>query len=622
MQSLVITDKGKELVAKLVEGTTTAKFTKVVSTSKDYSDIDLEKLTTIEDVKQEAELKELNRISSYIIELIFKLYNTDLSENYYVNTLGVYAEDGDGNSILFGVSISDNYPDLLPSDSASAPVSLEYRYLIKVDNAENVTIEINQYDYATNSDFEGHVENKIHSIDGVHGIRYNNNTLSYYDDTVKNWVEIQTGGGGSGEVIDNLESTDTDKALSANQGKILKDELDLHCAKIIDETSIDCGLLNTVTGSNSTASGYKNTASGEKSIACGYVNTATNTQTTAVGVGNNATNLYDVAMGWVNTASGGNSSAIGVNNNVSGTCSSAFGFKNKVEGTSSVTAGYENEVDANGSFSVAVGVENKVTGPQTTLLGRNLQSTVMGSTVVGRYNVNPNGSSSAILSTNDAFVVGVGNATTAKNGLRVDGTGAVYGGTYSSSGADYAEYFEWLDENVNNEDRIGLFVTMEQGKIRLANSDDDYIVGVISGNGSVVGDAHEDEWYGRYERDVFGRIINEWVDIEYTEKELVENEKGELVEVEKLITRKEYHMKLSSENKDEKYIPRSQRPEWSVVGLMGKLIVIDDGTCDVDGFCIVGQCGIATKYDDTSETTVKFKVMERLDNSHIKILKI
>lgn len=42
------------------------------------------------------------------------------------------------------------------------------------------------------------------------------------------------------------------------------------------------------------------------------------------------------------------------------------------------------------------------------------------------------------------------------------------------------------------------------------------------------------------------------------------------------------------------YIPRSQRPEWVAVGLLGKLLLRDDGTCEVNGYCKPNDEGIGT----------------------------
>lgn len=64
------------------------------------------------------------------------------------------------------------------------------------------------------------------------------------------------------------------------------------------------------------------------------------------------------------------------------------------------------------------------------------------------------------------------------------------------------------------------------------------------------------------------------------------------------------------------YIPRAERQEWDTIGLLGKLIVIDDGTCSVGDYCDARVNGIATH----SDTKTKFLVMKRLDATHIKVL--
>lgn len=66
----------------------------------------------------------------------------------------------------------------------------------------------------------------------------------------------------------------------------------------------------------------------------------------------------------------------------------------------------------------------------------------------------------------------------------------------------------------------------------------------------------------------------------------------------------------------QKYVPRTERPEWGCVGMMGKLVVIDDGTCQVNGWCSVGEGGIAVN----SLTPTRYRVMSRLDATHIRIL--
>ena len=137
-----------------------------------------------------------------------------------------------------------------------------------------------------------------------------------------------------------------------------------------------------------------------------------------------------------------------------------------------------------------------------------------------------------------------------EHNLRGDGE-AYADASWNASGADYAEYFEWADGNSDDEDRRGLSVVLDNEKIRTATADDDasQIIGVISGNPCVVGDSGWNRWKGKYLRDEFGAY------------DLDENGDRQL--------NPDY-------DPDQEYIPRSDRKEWSTVGLMGKLRVKKD----------------------------------------------
>lgn len=209
--------------------------------------------------------------------------------------------------------------------------------------------------------------------------------------------------------------------------------------------------------------------------------------------------------------------------------------------------------------------------------------------VVGKYNKTPT-YSDPTANTGDLFIVGNGLSSSRTNAFRVTAAGAVMGTqSYTASGADYAEMFEWLDENFDNADRRGLFVTLDGEKIRLATADDDYILGVVSATPSVVADAHTDDWCKKWKTDIFGeRLLDEngaWI----LNDDFVEED-------------------------NEKYVSRADRKEWAAVGMVGKLIVVDDGTCEVNGYCYPTVGGIATK------TEKGFRVIARIDEKHIKVV--
>jgi len=97
--------------------------------------------------------------------------------------------------------------------------------------------------------------------------------------------------------------------------------------------------------------------------------------------------------------------------------------------------------------------------------------------------------------------------------LSGDGNGTC-DGSWTGGGADYAEFFEWLDGNPDNEDRRGVAVVLDGAKIRPAGAGETPF-GVISGNPSVVGDGDIDRWKGKYLRDEYGTYI--WEDYEVVE---------------------------------------------------------------------------------------------------------
>lgn len=192
--------------------------------------------------------------------------------------------------------------------------------------------------------------------------------------------------------------------------------------------------------------------------------------------------------------------------------------------------------------------------------------------------------------TGDLFVIGCGLSGGAKsNALRVTAAGEVLGTqAYAASGADYAEMFEWLDGNEFAEDRRGLFVTLDGEKIRLATAEDDFVLGIVSAAPSVVGDACTDDWQGKYVTDVFGARV--------------------------LVDGRFQLSESYDEALDESYTSRLERPEWAAIGLVGKLVVVDDGTCEPNGYCKPAANGVATAADSG------YRVLARIDELHVKVL--
>ena len=142
--------------------------------------------------------------------------------------------------------------------------------------------------------------------------------------------------------------------------------------------------------------------------------------------------------------------------------------------------------------------------------------------------------SSNSASDNEFFLAGDGNAYA--------------DGSWSGGGADYAEYFEWSDGNTSDEDRRGMTVVLDGTKIKISTSSDstDNIIGVVSGNPSMIGDAAYCKWTGKYQRDDYNAYVRD--------------SNGDRV------LNSSYDNTLT-------YLPRKDRKEWDAIGMVGKLRV-------------------------------------------------
>lgn len=228
--------------------------------------------------------------------------------------------------------------------------------------------------------------------------------------------------------------------------------------------------------------------------------------------------------------------------------------------------------------------------------------------VIGKANIPDNKNDST-----PSYYFIIGNGTwpwegACSNALTVDPTGNLaIAGTMSSAGADYAEFFEWKDGNPEAQDRVGYIVALDGDKLILAN-EGDYILGVVSGTATVLGDNPEWNWAKRWVTDDFGRI-------QYEDKVIhheAEERNGETIPawdetIKAPVVNPDY-------DPNQEYTKRADRPEWSAVGMMGKLYVRDDGTCQVNGYAKPIN-GVAT-----ASTSGTMRVIERVSDNVIRVV--
>lgn len=274
----------------------------------------------------------------------------------------------------------------------------------------------------------------------------------------------------------------------------------------------------------------------------------------------------------------------GAGSSAGGYCSEAFGQR----------------CSAGGSYSFAAGCYCKADMSKTFALGDRCETFNGLTFAIGEYN-----------NTTAGGVIAFGNGQTEEsrsNAARIDQVGNVYAQLkFNSGGADYAEWFEWADGNPSDEDRVGYFVTLEGNKIRQAGAEDD-VLGIVSGTAGVVGDSHEEEWHRRFMTDAFGRPLLQEIEVPAEKDE----NGGEILPgytTKWFVVNPEW-------DAEETYVPRSERSEWDIVGLMGKLYVRDDGSAVAGGYVKPAEGGIAT----AAETRTRWRVLERTAENIVRVM--
>lgn len=240
------------------------------------------------------------------------------------------------------------------------------------------------------------------------------------------------------------------------------------------------------------------------------------------------------------------------------------------------------------------GMDNRAYHSNCIVFGEGLFTQFGNTFVLGKYNgivSNQDGWGDTVLGiVGDGYKDSAGNAT-GRNVLLLQGGGdpALHcrGGFKNNASwiNDFGEYFEWLDGNPENEDRIGYMVQLNGDKIELATSLEKCI-GVISGTTGFIGGVCAFEWHNKFLHDKWGREI--------------------IGEDGNPIINPDY-------NPDLEYIPRELRKEWDVVGLIGQVVTRQDGTLKVGGYAGCSN-GIATN------ATSGFKVLKIIDNETAIIL--
>lgn len=198
-KSAVITDLGKELMAKVLTGSEIS-FTKIRTSEHKYSsDIDLSKVIEIPNIKQEENIKSIEVINKNTVSIYSNFSNKDLTAGYEVRVVGLYAKDPETETeILYSITTTDR-PDYLPSFNGVTLSSIDYKFITAVGNAENVILDIIDGSDVTQQQFQelkGEVNHNKTQIDiilsDIETLKLSVDEAQVYDKVIRTQSEFET----------------------------------------------------------------------------------------------------------------------------------------------------------------------------------------------------------------------------------------------------------------------------------------------------------------------------------------------------------------------------------------------------------------------------------------------
>jgi autotransporter adhesin len=394
------------------------------------------------------------------------------------------------------------------------------------------------------------------------------------------------------------------------------------------------GIETIASGNASHAEGNSTTASGDTSHAEGQGTTANADQShaeglnTTVAVGATAAHAEGegtTASGLRSHAEGLNTTASGVDSHAEGAGTTASGFRSHAEGVSTTASGGDSH--AEGAGTTASGFVAHAEGAGTTASGDFSHAEGIITTADGTFS-HASGSGTSTGGFEGAFIIGSNGIASAPNSFFVangavpfDPAGRVislfnngdgcFEGTVTAAAfvtaavaCDFAEMFESLDGQSID---VGYFVTFDNDgdKIRKATSADDYILGITSSNPAVLANT-EDPGCSKF-------VFDEWNRVQYEDVVIaaVTDPKGNVIIPERIERRPKINPYWDP---NQNCKSRRERPEWVAVGLIGQLLVREDGTCKAGRYCMPNDEGIAT-------AAVKgYRVIKRTGPNQILIL--
>ena len=190
-----ITDNGRTLIANALGNNKQITFTRMVTSSKVYSDTtDVSKLINIDEIKQTVNMSRVSQEGTKVrLNAIFT--NASVNSAYKIETIGLYGKIDLGNEILYSVTRAAE-ADTMPATNGINLATVEIDLITEINNSNGAIMVINPSTLATQSTLLDYIkhEEKMNwmGTNGYGGLLQDAGTkkvgVAYYDKANKQMV--------------------------------------------------------------------------------------------------------------------------------------------------------------------------------------------------------------------------------------------------------------------------------------------------------------------------------------------------------------------------------------------------------------------------------------------------
>ncbi|HBI63008.1 MAG TPA: hypothetical protein DDY31_17690 [Lachnospiraceae bacterium] len=151
-KAAVVTEGGQNLIAQALADNKTLTFVSAKTSSYIYpAGTNITALTGLQDIVQSVPVNKSQVLNNNTAQVSVRFDNDGVTQQYQINTIGVYAQIEDGPEILFAV-IQAITPDEMPVQSSVSPSAFIYNIQFNVQNASQITIMVTPAGVATFQD--------------------------------------------------------------------------------------------------------------------------------------------------------------------------------------------------------------------------------------------------------------------------------------------------------------------------------------------------------------------------------------------------------------------------------------------------------------------------------------